>query len=30
MAERRAAMGGFVPQRRRKGNELKVPALVSI
>ncbi len=27
MAERRAAMGGFVPQRRRKGNELKVPAL---
>ncbi len=27
MAERRAAMGGFVPQRRRKGNELKIPAL---
>ncbi len=27
MAERRAAMGGFVPQRRRKGNELTVPAL---
>ncbi len=27
MAERRAAMGGFVPQRRRKGNELVVPAL---
>jgi len=27
MAERRAAMGGFVPQRRRKGNELKVPQL---
>ncbi len=27
MAERRAAMGGFVPQRRRHGNELKVPAL---
>ena len=25
--ERRAAMGGFVPQRRRKGNELTVPAL---
>ena len=27
MAERRSAMGGFVPQRRRKGNELTVPAL---
>lgn len=27
MAERRVAMGGFVPQRRRKGNELSVPAL---
>ena len=27
MAERRAAMGGFVPQRRRKGNELKTPEL---
>jgi len=27
MAERRAAMGGFVPQRRRKGNELTVPTL---
>ncbi|WP_047542021.1 pyruvate dehydrogenase (acetyl-transferring), homodimeric type [Methylotenera versatilis] len=27
MAERRAAMGGFVPQRRRKGNELTVPHL---
>ncbi len=27
MAERRAAMGGFVPQRRRKGNELTVPQL---
>ena len=27
MAERRSAMGGFVPQRRRKGNELKIPAL---
>jgi pyruvate dehydrogenase E1 component len=27
MAERRAAMGGFVPQRRRKGNELAVPPL---
>ncbi len=27
MAERRAAMGGFVPQRRRKGNDLTVPAL---
>jgi pyruvate dehydrogenase E1 component len=27
MAERRAAMGGFVPQRRRKGNELTVPEL---
>ena len=27
MAERRVDMGGFVPQRRRKGNELKVPAL---
>ncbi|MDD2833454.1 MAG: pyruvate dehydrogenase (acetyl-transferring), homodimeric type [Methylotenera sp.] len=27
MAERRAAMGGFVPQRRRKGNELTVPPL---
>ena len=29
MAERRAAMGGFVPQRRRKGNELKVPELAA-
>jgi len=27
MAERRTAMGGFVPQRRRKGNDLKVPGL---
>jgi pyruvate dehydrogenase E1 component len=27
MAERRTAMGGFVPQRRRKGNELTVPEL---
>ncbi len=27
MASRREAMGGFVPQRRRKGNELTVPAL---
>ncbi len=27
MAERRAAMGGFVPQRRRKGNALTVPQL---
>ncbi|HNZ56983.1 MAG TPA: pyruvate dehydrogenase (acetyl-transferring), homodimeric type [Methylophilaceae bacterium] len=27
MAARRAAMGGFVPQRRRKGNELTVPEL---
>lgn len=27
MAQRRAAMGGFVPQRRRKGNTLTVPAL---
>jgi pyruvate dehydrogenase E1 component len=27
MAERRVDMGGFVPQRRRKGNELKIPAL---
>ncbi len=27
MAERRAAMGGSVPARRRKGNELIVPAL---
>lgn len=27
MAERRAAMGGSVPARRRKGNELTVPAL---
>ncbi len=27
MAERRAAMGGSVPARRRKGNELSVPAL---
>ncbi len=27
MTERRAAMGGFVPQRRRKGNELKIPEL---
>jgi pyruvate dehydrogenase E1 component len=29
LAERRAAMGGFVPQRRRKGNELKVPDLAA-
>ena len=29
MAERRAAMGGFVPQRRRKGNELKTPELAA-
>jgi pyruvate dehydrogenase E1 component len=27
MAERRAAMGGFVPQRRRTGNALTVPEL---
>jgi len=27
MASRREAMGGFVPQRRRKGNELSVPPL---
>ncbi len=27
LAERRNAMGGFVPQRRAKGNELKVPEL---
>lgn len=27
MAERRAAMGGYVPARRRKGNELSVPPL---
>ncbi len=27
MAERRAEMGGFVPARRRKGNDLTVPAL---
>lgn len=27
MASRREAMGGFVPQRRRQGNELTVPAL---
>jgi len=27
MAERRAALGGYMPQRRRKGNELKVPEL---
>ena len=27
MEERRAAMGGFVPARRRKGNELTVPEL---
>jgi pyruvate dehydrogenase E1 component len=27
MAERRTAMGGFVPQRRRKGNALKIPEL---
>ncbi len=27
MASRREAMGGFVPQRRRKGNELTVPPL---
>jgi pyruvate dehydrogenase E1 component len=29
MAERRAAMGGFVPQRRRTGNALKVPDLAA-
>jgi pyruvate dehydrogenase E1 component len=29
LAERRAAMGGFVPQRRRKGNDLKVPDLAA-
>jgi pyruvate dehydrogenase E1 component len=29
LAERRNAMGGFVPQRRRKGNELKVPELLA-
>jgi pyruvate dehydrogenase E1 component len=27
MNERRAALGGYVPQRRRKGNELTVPEL---
>jgi len=27
MAERRAEMGGYVPARRRKGNDLAVPAL---
>ncbi|MDP3211266.1 pyruvate dehydrogenase (acetyl-transferring), homodimeric type [Methylotenera sp.] len=27
LASRREAMGGFVPQRRRKGNELTVPPL---
>jgi len=27
MAERRADMGGYVPARRRKGNDLSVPAL---
>ncbi|MFD0930780.1 pyruvate dehydrogenase (acetyl-transferring), homodimeric type [Methylophilus glucosoxydans] len=27
MMERRAALGGFVPSRRRKGNELTVPEL---
>jgi pyruvate dehydrogenase E1 component len=27
MASRREAMGGFVPQRRRKGNELTIPPL---
>ncbi len=27
MASRREALGGFVPQRRRKGNELTVPPL---
>ena len=27
MAERRAEMGGYVPARRRKGNDLSVPAL---
>jgi pyruvate dehydrogenase E1 component len=27
MNERRSAMGGFVPQRRRKGNALKIPGL---
>jgi pyruvate dehydrogenase E1 component len=29
LAERRVAMGGFVPQRRSKGNELKVPDLAA-
>jgi pyruvate dehydrogenase E1 component len=29
MAERRDAMGGFVPQRRRTGNALKVPELAA-
>ena len=29
MAERRVAMGGSVPQRRRKGNDLKVPELTA-
>lgn len=29
LAERRAAMGGFVPQRRRQGNALKVPDLAA-
>ncbi len=29
LAERRIAMGGFVPQRRSKGNELKVPDLAA-
>jgi pyruvate dehydrogenase E1 component len=29
LAERRTAMGGFVPQRRSKGNELKVPDLAA-
>src|SRR3546814_6785282 len=27
MLERRNALGGYVPQRRRKGNELTVPQL---
>ncbi|GBL32357.1 pyruvate dehydrogenase E1 component [Methylophilaceae bacterium] len=27
MMERREALGGFVPQRKRKGNSLKTPPL---
>jgi pyruvate dehydrogenase complex dehydrogenase (E1) component len=27
MMERREALGGFVPQRKRKGNPLKTPPL---